>query len=156
MLQQFNERRINRKERQKIGKLVKKEFIPLDGSLKDFFSEKRDGQSFFNYFRRMGYSLKFTLRSTIERMWYGQALRDYYDLDNAILIIFRNGLLALSKLSCGYDPRNFSTYEEWIAELTRMTDYLTLYLNSNDGKEKQEMWKEISQWMTNYLPSLWD
>ena len=71
-------------------------------------------------------------------MWYGQSVNCYYDLNDDILIYLRNGILALSKLTLGYNSIDYKSYEEWLEELNRISTVIDKYLSSNNGNLSEE------------------
>ena len=160
MLQNLKEYKENREYRRNIRKTrrrIIKNFIPLEGSWKKFFQDVApDGQRIDYYFRRLWRDLKFTLCSTCDRMWYGQSSFSYYDLDMDLLKYLRNGLAMLSELTIGYNPNHCSTYEEWLAELARMRDYIDSFFNNEDVYRDEEYLQHISTWLKDNLTALWD
>ena len=158
-IREMKTNREQRHERKLIRKQTKQTFIPLYGSFKYFFKNtKRDGQVFRYYILRLIKDFKFTCRSSLERMWYGQSVNCYYDLNDDILIYLRNGILALSKLTLGYNSIDYKSYEEWLEELNRISTVIDKYLSSNNGNlsEEKSCVVEITDWLSNNIEDLWD
>ena len=160
MLQNLKEYRHSRKyrrNRRKIRRRVIKNFIPLEGSWKKFFQNiGPDGQRIDYYLKRLWRDLRFTIHSTRDRMWYGQSSFSYYDLDMDLSKYLRIGLAMLSELTIGYNPNNYATYEDWLAELARMRDYIDSFFNNEDVYRDKECLQHISAWLKDNLTDLWD
>lgn len=160
MLQHLEDYKLERKrrhERNRIRRRIKKHFILIDGSFKSFFlGAKPGGQRFDRYLRRLWRDFRFTCRSTGDRIWYGQSGYSYYDLDMDLLKYLRNGLAMLSELTIGYNPNNYATYEDWLAELAKMRDYIDSFFNNEDVCRDEEYLQHISTWLKDNLAALWD
>lgn len=151
------EHRRNRRNRRKIRRRITKNFIPLEGSWKKFFQYiGPGGQRVDYYLRRLWRDLRFTIHSTRDRMWYGQSSFSYYDLDMDLLKYLRNGLAMLSELTIGYSPTHCATYEDWVAELAKMRDYIDSFFNNEDVYRDEEYLQHISTWLKDNLTALWD
>lgn len=160
MLQNLKECQHNReyrRNRRKIRRRITKNFIVLEGSWKKFFQDiGPGGQRVDYYLKRLWRDLRFTVHSTRDRMWYGQSSFSYYDLDMDLLKYLRNGLAMLSELTIGYSPNNYATYEDWVAELAKMRDYIDSFFNNEDVYREVEYLEYISTWLKDNLTALWD
>ena len=156
-LKEYQHSRKYRRNRRKIRRRIAKNFIPLEGSWKKFFRDiGPDGQRVDYYLKRLWRDLRFTIHSTHNRMWYGQSSFSYYNLDTDLLKYLRNGLAMLSELTIGYNPTHCATYEDWVAELTKMRDYIDSFFSSEDIYRGEEYLQHISTWLKDNLTALWD
>lgn len=156
-LKEYQHSREYRRNRRKICRRVIKNFIPLEGSWKKFFQDiGPGGQRIDYYLKRLWRDLRFTIHSTRDRMWYGQSSFSYYDLDMDLLKYLRNGLAMLSELAIGYYPNDYATYEDWLAELVKMRDYIDSFFNNEDIYRDEEYLQDISTWLKDNFTNLWD
>lgn len=130
-------------------KATRRNLIPLDGSLR-WVWRNRGGQDWRYYLKDLLSRCKFCYKTTRDRIVWGSAITDYYDLDYTTLQFLRNGIISLSKLTMS-TPAD-STEEDWSIELNKALTLLNAYLDDND----EEAYKAFMEWLPTHLRWLWD